>query len=102
MKTLHLIRHAKSSWENPHLGDLERPLNSRGLRSCPLMAPHILASGCSFKNVYSSPALRARKTIELIAHNLPQQNISWTLCDAGMGVGRCVPAHRGAVDARGL
>lgn len=82
MKTLHLIRHAKSSWENPHLGDVDRPLSNRGARACPLMAPHILTAGCSFENVYSSPALRARSTIELIAHNLPQKEISWKLCDA--------------------
>jgi phosphohistidine phosphatase len=38
MKTLYLLRHAKSSWDDPDLKDFERPLNARGLRDIPVMA----------------------------------------------------------------
>lgn len=82
MKTLHLIRHAKSSWENPNLADTDRPLSKRGIQSCKLMAPHILAAGCLFGHVYSSPALRARSTISLISGHLPHIEIHWKLCEA--------------------
>src|SRR4051812_47768063 len=36
MKTLLLLRHAKSSWQDPNLSDFERPLNGRGLKAAPL------------------------------------------------------------------
>ena len=41
MKRLMLIRHAKSSWANPGLTDMERPLNNRGLRDAPAMAKYL-------------------------------------------------------------
>ena len=37
MKTLYLNRHAKSSWSDSSLDDIDRPLNKRGLRDAPLM-----------------------------------------------------------------
>ena len=79
MKTVHLIRHAKSSWNLPGLSDAERPLNSRGQRACAIMASKILDAGCDFKTVHCSIAKRAQLTIEGIAAALPEQSITWNL-----------------------
>ncbi|WP_286266665.1 SixA phosphatase family protein [Thalassotalea atypica] len=76
MKNIHLIRHAKSSWENATLTDHQRPLNKRGRKACERMAPRIWSHGCSFKNVYASTAIRAQQTIELISQQL-QLNMHW-------------------------
>ena len=74
MKKLHLIRHAKSGPSDGTLADIDRPLNSRGLEACRLMAAHILKSGCQFENVFCSPALRTQTTIEQMAQQLSQEN----------------------------
>lgn len=79
MKTLHLIRHAKSSWAESFLSDAERPLNARGHKACRIMAQPILNEGCSFEHVFCSTAQRAQSTIEGIAEALPQHKIRWTL-----------------------
>lgn len=70
MKKLHLIRHAKSSWSSGLRADIDRPLNQRGLRSCPIMAEQIVKAGCQFNSVFCSPAVRAQSTIEQIAQHL--------------------------------
>jgi phosphohistidine phosphatase len=77
MKKIHLLRHAKSSWENVLLDDIHRPLNKRGVRSCELMASAILDIGCGFINVFSSPAVRAQSTITLISKNIPDRHVNW-------------------------
>lgn len=77
MKKIHLIRHAKSSWADISLSDIERPLNDRGISTCRLMAEHIYKAGCIFDNVFSSPAVRARSTIEIIADCLEDMEITW-------------------------
>lgn len=66
MKTLYILRHAKSSWDNPNLADFERPLNTRGLDSVPVMGEIIQKH--NFYPVYmlSSPAKRAEQTAVLI------------------------------------
>jgi len=66
MKTLLLMRHAKSSWKQKELQDFDRPLNKRGKKDAPRMG-HLLAQ----KNVVpqlilSSPAIRARETVEAV------------------------------------
>ena len=67
MKKLFLVRHAKSDWENPHLKDIERPLNERGYAN---------ANSMSYQRVIkpdliiSSPAVRAFTTALLFARNL--------------------------------
>ena len=76
-KKLHLIRHAKSSWDNPDLTDFQRPLNQRGRKNCKVMAEPIIKAGCSFENVFCSPAKRAEETIEQIASCLHQNSITW-------------------------
>jgi len=75
MKQLTLIRHAKSSWSDPSLGDFDRPLNARGLEDAPRMGAYLKANGCPpVDQIVSSPALRARTTAKLIAEKLGMTN----------------------------
>ena len=62
MKTVYLVRHAKSSWDHPDLRDIERPLNERGLRDAPLMAKVLKSKGVKPDAIISSPAVRALTT----------------------------------------
>jgi len=66
MKLL-IVRHAKSSWKDPDLSDVERPLNSRGNRDAPRMGERLKKRGAVPDCVISSPARRARKTAGHIA-----------------------------------
>lgn len=75
MKTLQIIRHAKSSWANPELTDKSRPLNKRGYRSCELMASRLISAGCDFNFVFCSTAVRARETISNLVKALPEEGI---------------------------
>ena len=63
MKTLHLLRHAKSSWDQPGLSDRERELNKRGRRDAPRMG-EALAQRLAPMSVAVSPARRAQLTLE--------------------------------------
>jgi phosphohistidine phosphatase len=65
MKTLLLLRHAKSSWDQPSLADFDRPLNQRGLRDAPRMGKELARRKTRPELVLCSPALRARQTLEL-------------------------------------
>ncbi|SDS04270.1 SixA phosphatase family protein [Microterricola viridarii] len=67
MKTLILVRHAKSSWDEPSLVDEARPLNKRGRHDAPEMGRRLLARGVVPETILASPAVRARTTAELIA-----------------------------------
>ena len=67
MKTLTLVRHAKSSWKHPELRDRERPLNKRGKRDAPVMGRRIVEHGIRPSLMISSPAVRAWKTAKVIA-----------------------------------
>lgn len=70
MKQLILVRHAKSSWSNPHLKDFDRPLNERGLRDAPAMANHLKQLGILPDSIISSAANRAEKTARIMAEVL--------------------------------
>ena len=70
MKTLTLVRHAKSDWGQPGLADHDRPLNARGLRDAPEMGRRIRERGAIPELIISSTALRARTTAGLIAEAL--------------------------------
>lgn len=70
MKTLILVRHAKSSWDSPALQDFERPLNDRGKRDAPDMANRLKEKGLKIDALVSSPAKRAKKTARLFALEL--------------------------------
>jgi phosphohistidine phosphatase len=62
MKTLLIVRHAKSSWNDPSLTDFERPLNKRGKRDAPFMAELIRNKNIKPEIIISSPARRAITT----------------------------------------
>jgi phosphohistidine phosphatase len=66
MKTLFLLRHAKSSWENASLHDFDRPLNKRGLNAAPFMGEKILYNRFQIDSIVSSPAERAKQTAILV------------------------------------
>ena len=63
MKLLHLLRHAKSSWDDTDLADHERPLAPRGLKASQLIAAHVQTAGIAPELVLCSTALRARQTL---------------------------------------
>lgn len=67
MRTLYLIRHAKSSWGNPGLRDFDRPLNDRGLHDAPKMAQLLVDQGVKPDLLVSSPAKRALTTAQFFA-----------------------------------
>lgn len=67
---LSLVRHAKSSWNDPQLSDFERPLNVRGQRNAPDMAQRWLAKYPPPQRIVSSPAARALSTAQVFAHTL--------------------------------
>lgn len=70
MKTLFVVRHAKSSWENPELDDFERPLNNRGKRNAPEIGKRLFQRGVMPDAIISSPAKRALSTAKRIAKSL--------------------------------
>ena len=69
MKSLYLIRHAKSSWADENLDDFDRPLNKRGKNDAPEMGRR-LAKKIKADLIITSSAKRAQKTAELIADEL--------------------------------
>ena len=70
MKTLFLIRHAKSSWDAPALADMDRPLNDRGQRDARQMGERLAKRRVKPDLILSSPATRALTTTEIIAKKL--------------------------------
>lgn len=70
MKTIALIRHAKSSWKDATLSDLDRPLNRRGRVDAPVMGRRLQEQPVSLKRVFASPAVRATETAEWLMPNL--------------------------------
>ena len=67
MKTLILVRHAKSSWEEVGMDDAERPLNERGKKDAPQMAIRLKDKNIKVDVFISSPAKRAHKTAKYFA-----------------------------------
>jgi phosphohistidine phosphatase len=65
MKTLLIIRHAKSSWDTATLSDFDRPLNERGKKDAPSMAKRLIENKVRPELFVASPAKRAKKTAEL-------------------------------------
>lgn len=70
MKTLHLMRHAKSSWQAPELSDHERELNDRGRKDAPRMG-RALAKILTAEPVHCSSAVRARQTLAGLCDGWP-------------------------------
>ncbi len=69
MKTVYLIRHAKSSWELD-LSDIDRPLNERGIKDAELIGKELKILNTKVDKVYCSPAERTRKTASIILEHL--------------------------------
>lgn len=67
MKQLLLIRHAKSSWDDPSLADFDRPLSDRGKKDAPEMAKRLSDRKIRIDAFVSSPAKRARQTCKYFA-----------------------------------
>jgi phosphohistidine phosphatase len=74
MKTLLIIRHAKSSWDNVGIADIDRSLNDRGKKDAPVMARRLIKAGIVIDRFVSSPAKRARHTAELFAREFGQKD----------------------------
>lgn len=70
MKLLFLVRHAKSSWDDPTLDDHERPLNDRGMKNAPEMVHRLNAWQTGPQLIVSSSALRAAQTAYVFSKGL--------------------------------
>ena len=79
MKSLFLIRHAKSSWKDTSLRDFDRPLNNRGKKDAPMMGQKLIDMGMPAPYLVSSPALRAKSTALAFAqaYNISPNNIAY-------------------------
>ena len=66
MKTLFLLRHAKSSWKDESLPDFERPLNRRGKDACEKVGQYLKHELIVPELILSSPAVRTRETVERV------------------------------------
>ena len=67
MRSLLLVRHAKSSWDDLSVSDFDRPLNERGKQDGPMMAKRLLDKQVAIDTCVASPAKRARKTASFFA-----------------------------------
>ncbi|WP_448662780.1 SixA phosphatase family protein [Sphingomonas sp. CJ20] len=67
MKTLTLLRHAKSGWDDPVSRDFDRPLNPKGQRAAAMMGRHMKAEGLVFDHAVASPAVRVVETLRHVA-----------------------------------
>ena len=70
MKTLYVVRHAKSSWDEPDQADFDRPLNERGKRDAPRMAKRLKEKNIRPDLMIASPAKRAWSTARRIAKGI--------------------------------
>lgn len=77
MKHLYIVRHAKSSWDDLSLQDVQRPLSNRGLKDAPRMAKRFKEREVAIGQMISSPAQRAMETCRIFADILgyPEKDI---------------------------
>ena len=87
MKNLYLTRHAKSSWSNPGLADIDRPLNGRGKEAAPLMGKLIVDKGEKPELLISSPANRAFSTAKVFASEMGLHETDVLIKDTIYGAG---------------
>ena len=100
MKTLGLLRHAKSDWDDVSLRDFDRGLNGRGRRGAALMGSHIREHGVAWDLLLASPAERVKLTLEAARLNVPiewQEHIYLADSDALVEVLRGVEGDPAAV-----
>ena len=99
VKTLHLLRHAKSSWDDETLADHQRPLAPRGRRDATLIAEHLhatLAPGPEL--VLCSTAVRTRQTLELVAPGLGDPQVEFDDAIYGASAGGLMERLRSVPD----
>jgi phosphohistidine phosphatase len=70
MKTLTLLRHAKSTWNDPVARDFDRPLNKRGRKAAHAVGRELRTRGLEFDRVIASPAVRVTETLDGLAEGL--------------------------------
>lgn len=70
-RSLLLLRHAKSSWDDPSLDDFDRPLAKRGREAAPRIAHEMMRRSWQPDHAFISPALRTRQTWEVVAAAFP-------------------------------
>ena len=103
MKTLYLLRHAKSSWSFDELSDQERPLNDRGRDDAPLMGQALAKRHIHPDIIVSSPAVRAMSTALLVAREMqfPHEKIKVEPGIYGAEVDDLLGIIKGLPDAAG-
>ena len=89
-KTLLLVRHAKSDWDDPSLDDFDRPLNDRGKRDAPVMAHRLLDQKIGIDAFIASPAKRAKKTASIFAKQYKKDKDDIIFKDELYGAGQTV------------
>lgn len=77
VKLLYLLRHTKSSWDDPSIDDFERALNKRGRKAASLLADHWRQQDVHPTAVLCSPAKRARQTLEPILPSLGDTPVTY-------------------------
>ncbi len=70
MKTVYIVRHAKSSWNFPHLSDHDRPLLNKGRNRTKLIGNYLVRNKISVDLIISSSAVRALETAKIIAKSI--------------------------------
>lgn len=68
MKTLLVLRHAKSGWDDPVARDFDRPLNPKGQRAAVAMGRYLRDQGLRFDHAIASPAVRVQETLAQVSH----------------------------------
>ena len=72
---LYIMRHAKSDWSGPQISDFERPINKRGTRNAIRVGQWMNENNHIPQKIISSPALRAKETIELVVEQISKFNL---------------------------
>jgi len=98
VKTLILLRHAKSSWDDSSLDDHDRPLAARGRRAAPAIAEHLSELELIPDLVACSTATRTRETMELLADHLGEPPVEHDASLYLAGPGRLLRAVRATDD----
>lgn len=70
MKTLVLLRHAKSGWNDPVARDFDRPLNAKGRRAAHRIGEYLRSEHLPFDHIIASPAVRVVETLENVAEGI--------------------------------
>ena len=72
---LYIMRHAKSDWSGPQISDFERPINKRGTKNAMRIGEWMNENNHIPQKIISSPAVRAKETIELVTEQISKFNL---------------------------